>query len=218
MRLTRKTFRNGGGDRFWNPSRVLLTVCLCALGAVSVGESGCRSIEQPAAPPVVNSNSPVAQPRAGLVPMPSSLLNAQFQAIGGKPFKLADYSGKVVIIDLWATWCGPCRNEVPHLVELNQQYESRGLQVIGLDIDPVQDDADKVKSFARQFKINYPLAFAERDFAVSMMGNNGNIPQSFVITRDGMVFKRFVGFNPVTTPGLLRQVIEQALDDLPGGT
>jgi thiol-disulfide isomerase/thioredoxin len=74
--------------------------------------------------------------------------------LDGKPLKLSTYRGKVVLLDFWATWCDPCREEIPHFVQLQNQYASQGLQVIGVSMD---DSPDPVRPFYRQFKMNYPV-------------------------------------------------------------
>jgi thiol-disulfide isomerase/thioredoxin len=130
----------------------------------------------------------------------------------GKAFKLADLKGKVLLIDLWATWCGPCRSSTPELVNLQKEFGSKGFEVIGLDIDPESDTPEDVKKFADQFDINYKLAFAERELAISLM-RGGNIPQSLVVGRDGRIVEHQVGFHPVRTPEKLRAAIEQALEE-----
>jgi cytochrome c biogenesis protein CcmG/thiol:disulfide interchange protein DsbE len=160
-----------------------------------------------AAPP---SNNQAAT--AMLTPLPAGILSAPLKTIDGKPFKLSDAKGKVMLLDLWATWCGPCRLEVPHLVELQKEFGPRGLEIFGLDIDPESDTTEAVREFMDQYKVNYKVAFLERQYASALMAGNGSIPQSYVITRDGKIYKRFVGFSPSQTPPQLRTAIEEALN------
>ncbi|HLR05963.1 MAG TPA: TlpA disulfide reductase family protein [Pyrinomonadaceae bacterium] len=107
---------------------------------------------------------------------------------------LADYKGKVVVLDFYATWCEPCRAETPRLVQLQEQYQPQGLQVIGLNVGGA-DDRDQVPAFAREFGIQYPLAFPDDEFADSFLGDNQNIPQAFVFDRNGELVKRFIGYS-----------------------
>jgi thiol-disulfide isomerase/thioredoxin len=107
---------------------------------------------------------------------------------------LADYKGKVVVLDFYATWCEPCRAETPHLVQLQKQYQEQGLQIVGLNVGGV-DDRDQVPGFAREFDIQYPLGFPDDEFADSFLGDNQNIPQAFVFDRNGKLVKRFIGYS-----------------------
>jgi len=124
---------------------------------------------------------------------------------------LSDYKGKVVIVDFYATWCEPCREETPHLVELQRQFQPQGLQVIGLNVGG-EDDYDQVPAFAREFGIDYPLAIPEDAFVEEYLGDNENIPQAFVFDRNGQLIKRFIGFNEQRGQELQR-VVEAALND-----
>jgi thiol-disulfide isomerase/thioredoxin len=107
---------------------------------------------------------------------------------------LADYKGKVVVLDFYATWCEPCRAETPRLVQLQNQFRQQGLQVIGLNVGG-DEDRDQVPAYAKEFEIQYPLAFPDDEFADSLLGDNQNIPQSFVFDREGKLVKRFVGYS-----------------------
>src|SRR5664279_2139807 len=75
--------------------------------------------------------------------------------IDGKKLALSDYRGKVVLLDFWATWCTPCRAEIPHFVEYQNAYRDQGLQVVGISMD---DDVKPVRPFYQEYKMNYPVA------------------------------------------------------------
>jgi len=124
--------------------------------------------------------------------------------INGQPLRLADYKGKVVLLDFWATWCAPCRSEIPKLVEWQKQYGPQGLQVIGISMD---DDAKPVPAFVQQFKIDYPVAVGDAKLADQYGGVFG-LPVTFVIGRDGQIYQKHVGG---TDLGLLEQEIKQLL-------
>jgi len=108
--------------------------------------------------------------------------------------QLSDYKGKVVLLDFYATWCEPCRAETPHLVQLQKQYAEQGLQVIGLNVGG-EDDRGQVPEYAKQFGIQYPLAFPDDELVDAYLGDNQNIPQAFVFDRSGNLIKRFVGYS-----------------------
>jgi thiol-disulfide isomerase/thioredoxin len=208
--------------KFWTPLRSALTLIALALLA-GFGVTGCGkpadstgNANTPKATVTVNASNPGAQANApktaatGPTALTASVLDAELKTMEGKPFKLADLKGKVLVIDLWATWCGPCRSSTPELVSLQKEYGPRGFEVIGLDIDPDSDTVEDVQAFAKQFSINYKLAFADREMAISLM-RGGNIPQTLVVGRDGRIVEHNVGYHPVRTPEKLRAAIEQAL-------
>jgi thiol-disulfide isomerase/thioredoxin len=107
---------------------------------------------------------------------------------------LADYKGKVVVLDFYATWCEPCRAETPHLVRLQNEYGNKGLQVIGLNVGG-DDDRDKVPAYAKKFSISYPMAYPDDDLVARYLSDIQDIPQSFVFDRNGELLRRFVGYN-----------------------
>jgi len=126
---------------------------------------------------------------------------------------LSDYSGKVMLVNLWATWCGPCRNEIPELVKLHKEFASRGFEIVGLSTENPTNSEASVKSFVENFNMDYQVGWAppEVSIAFMQMTQRDAIPQSFIISRDGRVLKQFVGFNPIGTPPQIRQAIEDAL-------
>ena len=210
---------NNHTNRFWTPARTALTMIVFALLA-SFGISSCNSTDKSAgananAPQIsmkVNGANAAAQPANAAPPpmLPASTLDASFKTIDGKDFKLSELKGKALVIDLWATWCGPCRSEVPELVKFQTAYGPRGFEVVGLDISPDRDTAQDVTDFVKEFKVNYKVAFAKQDLALSLM-QGGNIPQSLVVSRDGHIVKHFIGFSTERTPTMMRDAIEQAL-------
>ncbi len=113
----------------------------------------------------------------------------------GKSLKLSDYKGKGVIINFWATWCPPCRAEIPDMVELQKEYESKGFSFIGI---AVGDEEEKVKAFVVAQKMNYPVAMGTRELAMSYgkfteEGMIRGIPTSFIINGKGEIVGYFVG-------------------------
>ena len=207
-------------SNFWTPPRCALTAAALALLA-TFGVSGCGKPSDAtgnAGAPAAAANGgskPANAPKSNSLPagptaLPASALEAELKTMDGKAFKLADLKGKVLVIDLWATWCGPCRNSTPELVSLQKEYGPRGFEVIGLDIDPNSDTPEDVKEFADEFDINYKLAFAEKELAMSLM-RGGSIPQSLVVGRDGRIVEHLVGFSATSTPKRLRAAIERAV-------
>ena len=117
-------------------------------------------------------------------------LDLTFKDVHGKPFSLSDYKGKVVLLDFWATWCPPCRKEIPGFIELYNSYRSRGFVVIGVSMDDSKLD---IKRFARRYKMNYPILIgAGRDDLEPAFGPLP-LPTAFVIGRDGRICAKHDG-------------------------
>jgi len=126
------------------------------------------------------------------------------QDLDGKPLDLQSYRGKVVLLDFWATWCAPCRTEIPHFVKLQSQYSDQGLQIIGISMD---DGAKPVRQFYQEFKMNYPVAVGNEQVAEAYGGVLG-LPVTFLIGRDGRIAAKFTGAVEIAT---LEQAIQAEL-------
>jgi peroxiredoxin len=199
--------------KFWTPLRVVSSLIVLTLVAL-FGASSCNSTEDTS-----KTNSPAASPATkprvnpGLTALPPNVLQAELRTADGSSIKLANYSGKVVFLNLWATWCGPCRREIPELVRLHKEFESRGVEVIGLSTEDPEASAEAVREFVRELHMDYHVGWAPPEVAGILMQGRGSIPQSFVISRDGRIVRRFIGFSPEATPPQLRQALEDALAD-----
>lgn len=156
-------------------------------------------------------SAPSAPQQASLDVVPPEVWNAEIPAVGGGTFKLSDYKDKVIVVDLWATWCGPCRMEIPHLVELSKEYKGKGVEVVGLTTENRATDADKVSQFAKEFNINYKLGWANANIALPLMAGNASIPQTFVIAPGGRIITKFRGYSD-RIPDMIRVAIEKAND------
>lgn len=130
-------------------------------------------------------------------------------AVGNQTARLTDFKGKVVVLDFYATWCEPCRAEIPRLVQMQKDYGANGLQVIGLNVGG-DDDRDKVPAFAREFGIEYPLGFPDDSLVDQYLTDNQNIPQSFVFDRNGDLVKRFIGYSS-SSGAELERIVKGAL-------
>jgi cytochrome c biogenesis protein CcmG/thiol:disulfide interchange protein DsbE len=111
--------------------------------------------------------------------------------INGKNLSLSGLRGKVVILDFWATWCPPCKMEIPGFVQLQKQYEKEGLMVVGIALDT----EEKVKNFAKEYGINYPLAIGDQSITQAYGGIQG-IPTTFIIDKTGCIVGQHVGYRP----------------------
>ena len=125
--------------------------------------------------------------------------------LDGKPLKLSSYRGKIVLLDFWATWCDPCREETPHFEELQQSLGERGLQIVGVSMD---DSPEPVKAFYEQFHMNYPVVMGNAKIG-EMYGGVLGLPIVFVIDRKGRVRSKHVGATDAAT---YRKEIEELLE------
>lgn len=113
------------------------------------------------------------------------------QNINGENVSLSDFSGKMVILDFWATWCPPCKEEIPHFIELYEQYKDKGLAVIGIALD--QGGVGVVKPFVQKYGIQYPILISDGQAAKAYGGIN-SIPTTFIIDSDGNIRKKYIGY------------------------
>ncbi|MBW4056568.1 MAG: TlpA family protein disulfide reductase [Proteobacteria bacterium] len=142
-----------------------------------------------------------AAPRSG-----QASPNFQVVSTTGQKISQENYRGYVLILDFFATWCPPCRQSIPHLVELNRKYGKQGLQVLGLSVD--EDGNDVIKSFADEFRVNYPLALAgdsvTTDFGVR------SVPVMYLIDKKGKIAEMYRGYSD-DMPRAIEQAIKRLL-------
>lgn len=111
--------------------------------------------------------------------------------LDGKDVSLSDYRGKIVFVNFWATWCGPCRMEIPHFVKLMDKY-SDDLAILGISVDDPRD-YDKIPAFSSSFNINYPILLDDKGQVNYMYGGIQSIPTTFVLNREGKALGRIIG-------------------------
>lgn len=155
---------------------------------------GCR----PAAAPVSVGNKPIsvngvpardaqAQP---MKPVPEM----SWTGFEGNVQKVKDLKGKVIVLDFWATYCAPCIEEIPHLMELQAKYGADNLQIIGLHVGG-EEDRPKVPEFVERLNITYPLGYPEDALTAYIFGQETAIPQTAVFDRSGKMVKKITGFD-----------------------
>jgi cytochrome c biogenesis protein CcmG/thiol:disulfide interchange protein DsbE len=143
-----------------------------------------EAIEKPKTPAVAVEKAP---PETAGNPAPSFTL----QDLNGKQVSLSDFRGKVVVLDFWATWCPPCVKEIPHFIELYEQYKDKGFAMVGISVD--REGVSVVKSFAGKHRINYPILMTDGQVDKAYGGITG-IPTTFVIDRAGNIRQKYVGY------------------------
>jgi len=173
--------------------RMLLGVCGLAAIALMPLESRAQPLQQ-------------QQPVIRFVRNPDPAPKLKAKDVDGRELSLEAYRGKVVLLNFWATWCGPCRSEIPSLIRIQEAYKDR-LQIIGMDVD---DDEDELRAFAKAQGINYPVAVTSMPVRLAY-GGIGALPTLFVINQDGKVVQKHVGlFNPA-----LYEIEARALMNMP---
>lgn len=209
--------QSGPKKKFWTPTRLFFTVI--TLSSIAVIAFACNSREVNNAPDNTaksNSNGPLKGPpdTTKLTPVPANAWNADLKDVDGKPIKLSEYAGKVLIVNLWATWCGPCRAETPELIQISKEYKARGVEVVGLTTQNNDSDIGLIKDFIREHEVPYRTIYDEgvlQPILSEATNARPIVPQSYIITRDSKILTHFEGFDPRSTPNKLRQYIELAL-------
>ena len=145
-------------------------------------------------------------------PAPEAVLKTEIKNIDGNSFKVEDLKGKVVLLNLWATWCGPCREEMPHLVAMEDEFKANDFKIIGLNVD--QESTDLIAPFAEKMKLNYELAWAEEklQYALFKVSKFDGIPQSFLIDREGHLRGVFLGGSQKVISDM-RQTVEKVMNE-----
>lgn len=173
-------------------ARRLTFAALAAAALFSVAACKERSstdvVAQAAEPPA--DTAPGAAAKQAALPDLGAAPAWMLKNLDGQPVRSTDFKGKVMVVDFWATWCPPCREEIPGYVELQKKYAEKGLVIVGLSLD--QQGPGVVKSFAQRFGINYPLVMGD-EATVEAFGGVEAIPTTFVIDREGRIRHKKVG-------------------------
>ncbi|HEX4380001.1 MAG TPA: TlpA disulfide reductase family protein, partial [Candidatus Acidoferrum sp.] len=179
-------------------SKVSCTLIFLFFFALALGLSSPLSAQE------ANPPGPDSGPVIRFVRNPDLAPDFKLDGIDGKPLSLSASHGKVILLNFWATWCGPCRAEIPDLIELQKKYADK-LQIIGLDVD--DDDSTEVKQFVEKFGINYPVAMVTNEIRIQY-GGVAALPTSFVLDSEGRVVQKHEGLrNPLLYEYEIRSLI-----------
>lgn len=181
----------------------LAAVCLLVLPSCS-NTSTATGKKEPEKTAASEKNATKTAANADPLTVPPEMDDAELMALDGKTFKLSDFRGKVVVINLWATWCGYCKKEMPDLVELNEQYKDKGVEFIGLNAD--NEKLPDVEKFINDYQVQYRIGWTNDD--VQEVLSPQGLPSTYIITRDG---KFHWAVNGATTQQRIRTKIEEAL-------
>jgi thiol-disulfide isomerase/thioredoxin len=174
---------------FWTVGRIVATVVVAVMIATFgyVLFSGHPDVKTDAR--IVLPGTPVSSP-----PAPEDY---DVRTLDAGVIKLSGYQGKVVVMDFWATWCPPCRQEVPQLTRLQKENQSRGLEVIGLHIDDRgRSTPEAIRRFVNDFNINYTVGLASDKMFTDYLGTEDDtIPQTLVFDRKGRLVQHLIGYD-----------------------
>jgi thiol-disulfide isomerase/thioredoxin len=199
--------------------KLFLSLFIIFAAALTVVSQSGRRITNPqptyTAPvqPPINPEPPpkTTAPPAPLMFIPERLLERKIKGIDKGDFRLADFHGKVVVINLWASWCGPCRQEVPDYEKVRKSYEGQDVEFVALTTEDPDEARDKVQKFLRSVSFGFRLGWADRELTRLLMNGRSSIPQTIVIDSGGRVVKHWTGYTPGRSGDRLRDAIDQAL-------
>lgn len=203
---------------------ILHSLLLFVLTASAVAQSGRRNINPPPPrEPVVVDIPRESRPEPVLAPIEGSLLSEsllerELRSIDEGSFRLSDFRGKVVVVNIWATWCGPCRREVPDYEKVRKEFAGKPVEFIGLTTENPRTAAEKVKQFARDFKFGFRLGWADRETAQMLMNGRSVIPQTVVISAEGRLVSHWNGYDSGQSRSRLRDAIDRALAEKASST
>lgn len=167
------------------------------LAIVISGAAGCggtqNAVNTASNGNAANANAP-SKKGSEYPPLAEKAANAEMTHLDGTKSKISDRKGKVLLLNMWATWCGPCRGEMPALVKMQEEHGPKGFEIIGLNTDD-GDSKEMIEKFAEEMKLNYTLVWSstEQQAALLKISNFNGIPQSFIIDRDGKLRGVFRG-------------------------
>ncbi|MBK6797847.1 MAG: TlpA family protein disulfide reductase [Acidobacteria bacterium] len=175
---------------FNSTSTLRLTVCFSVILIVSMTISCSKqSVVEKGANNTASPASTYRPPNPAPTPVDSKISQYPVTMIDGGTVKISSLLGnnKVVLVNFWATWCGPCRREIPELIALQKELKDKGFEVIGLTVEDPAADQEKVRMFMQQYSINYKIGFSPKEMFLIFNGADprGPIPQTFIFDKNG---------------------------------
>lgn len=168
---------------------------------------------EPVAESLTNEEGPATVISGVLTALPKGVLNRELEAVDKGSFRLADFTDKVIVVNLWATWCGPCRREVPDYEKVRKEYAGRNVEFIALTTEDPIAARNRVQKFARDFNFGFRLGWADAETARTLSNGRRAIPQTLVMTSDGRVINHWTGYSPSQSGDWLRAAINRGLEE-----
>ena len=154
------------------------------------------------------------QPTANTNRMPQALWGLPLPNLSGNTQTLEEWRGKTLVINFWATWCAPCREEIPDLIAIRSEYAAKSVEVVGIAID----NAQAVQPYAQQMSISYPILIGEGsalEMSRALGNSSGALPYTVVIAPDGTILLRHLGRLPKSK---LQAILDQPTAQIPSGS
>ncbi|MFL6282004.1 MAG: TlpA family protein disulfide reductase [Pyrinomonadaceae bacterium] len=194
--------------------KLILIIALCCLPAAAART---RKQQHPA-PQQESANStptPSPTPRSTrpkpLEVIPEEVFDRELKDLDGRSFYLSNYRGRVFVINVWATWCIPCRRMIPELNRIYNDYRERGVEFVVLTTEKPEEDAKAVRQVTAELEMKYKLGWLDSETAERLLSGRPSIPQTFVVAADGRVVTLFLGYSN-NLPPQIRKSIKEALN------
>jgi len=142
--------------------------------------------------------------KEGKAPLPTLAPDFTLNTLDGQEMTLSKLKGKVVLLDFWATWCAPCREAIPHLINLQKTYQEKGVEVIGMNVD--KGDVETVRRFVKSMDIPYPITLTREE--VSRNYGVTGLPTTILIDKEGRIRQKLLGFNSEISKQITSTIVE----------
>jgi thiol-disulfide isomerase/thioredoxin len=200
-------------------TRYFAPLIIAAILATAAAQSGRKNNNPPPPPPPPAPPSESLTSKPAYTPtgppvmsvLPESLRSRELKAIDNSSFRLTDFEGKVMVVNVWATWCGPCRREVPDYEKVRKEYAGREVEFIALTTEDPLAARDKVQKFVRDMNFGFRVGWADPATARTLMNGRSSIPQTLVVDKHGQIVSHWRGYSAIDSRDRLKQAIEKAL-------
>lgn len=193
---------------------LLFAVVFSGLTGCSGSATATNNATKPS--PIIKTNTNESKSSA-YPPLPTAIAQADLEMLDGTKIKVADRKGQVLLLNLWATWCGPCRAEMPELVLLQEKHKEKGFQILGLDVgdgDGGPESIEQIKAFGEKMKLNYELVRASNETTSEFykFTKFSGVPISVLVDREGHVRGVFLGGGPRVL-GEMKGAVEKLMSE-----